>query len=590
MSYCADFGDSIGRQMATIRKIEIENFRGIKSLNWHPKPGLNCLIGSGDSGKSTILDAIDLCLGARRTFQFTDADFHGLAIAEPISITLTLGNLAPELKSIDGYGLYLRGFNVTTLELEDEPGAGLETVLSLNMRVESDLEPVWSILSDRTAAAGQTRNLSWSDRVALSPLRIGALSDHNLSWRRGSILNRLSDETADASTALLAAAREARKAFGVDADKKLGTALGIVTAVASDLGIDVGAKAKAELEAHSVSMTAGTISLHDESGVPLRRLGVGSTRLMISGLQQKNATESSILLVDELEHGLEPHRIIRFLDNLGAKQKESPLQVFLTSHSPIAVRELTVEQLSVVRKAGGVHEVLWVGQHSDLQGTLRVYPEAFLARAILVCEGASEVGLLRGIDQHRSAAGKPSMHAHGTCLVDAGGYTKIMPRAQAFQQMGFKVATFRDDDYRPDAAEEAAFEAAGGEIFKWRKDKKLEVELFESLPVPAVKTLLEKSLEDRSEQEIDSQVRSHSKNAVTFARVEEELTKGELSQETRNALGCAAGGNKEGKKAWFKTVGEMEQIGRDVIWPNLDGSDKEFKDAVIALRRWCIGG
>ncbi len=590
MSHYVNPRDSTGRHMATIRTIEIENFRGIKRLKWHPKPGLNCLIGSGDSGKSTILDAIDLCLGARRTFQFTDADFHGLAIAEPISITLTLGNLAPELKSIDGYGLYLRGFDETTLELEDEPGAGLETVLSLNIRVESDLEPIWSLLSDRATAAGQTRNLSWSDRVALSPLRIGALSDHNLSWRRGSILNRLSDESADASTALLTAAREARKAFGVDADKKLSTALGIVTAVASDLGIHVGVKAKAELEAHSVSMSAGTISLHDESGVPLRRLGIGSTRLMISGLQQKNASESSILLVDELEHGLEPHRVIRFLDNLGAKQKESPLQVFLTSHSPITVRELTVEQLLIVRKHDGVHEVLWVGHHSDLQGTLRIYPEAFLARAVLVCEGASEVGLLRGIDQHRSVAGKQSMHAHGTCLVDAGGYTKIMPPAKAFQQLGFKVATFRDDDYQPDAAEEAAFEAAGGKIFKWRKDKKLEVELFESLPVPAVRTLVEKSLEDRSEQEIDSQVRSYSKNAVTFARVEEELEKGELSQEARNALGCAAGGNKEGKKAWFKTVGEMEQIGREVIWPNLNGSDKEFKDAVIALRRWCIGG
>ncbi|MBB3394208.1 MULTISPECIES: AAA family ATPase [unclassified Rhizobium] len=53
--------------MATIRTIEIENFRGIKKLQWHPKPGVNCLIGPGDSGKSTILDAIDLCLGATRS-------------------------------------------------------------------------------------------------------------------------------------------------------------------------------------------------------------------------------------------------------------------------------------------------------------------------------------------------------------------------------------------------------------------------------------------------------------------------------------------------------------------------------------------
>ncbi|MFT7684292.1 MAG: putative ATP-dependent endonuclease of OLD family [Moritella dasanensis] len=48
--------------MSVIRQILIRNFRGIESLNWTPHPGLNCLIGPGDSGKSTILDAIDLCV------------------------------------------------------------------------------------------------------------------------------------------------------------------------------------------------------------------------------------------------------------------------------------------------------------------------------------------------------------------------------------------------------------------------------------------------------------------------------------------------------------------------------------------------
>ncbi len=576
--------------MTTIRKIEIKNFRGIQSLEWHPQPGLNCLIGPGDSGKSTILDAIDLCLGARRTAQFTDADFHALRVDEPIDISITLGDLAFSLMSVDTYGIYLRAFDSTKMVIHDEPAVGLETVITLNLRVESDLEPVWSLLSDRAMSAGLSRNLSWSDRVDLAPVRIGAVSDHNLSWRRGSIINKLSDETADASTALLAAAREARKVFGKDAEKNLSKALDIVTAVAKELGIDVGAKARAELEAHSVSVTAGTISLHDEAGVPFRKLGIGSSRLMISGLQQKNANESSILLVDELEHGLEPHRIIRFLGNLGAKDKDSKLQVFVTSHSPVAVRELAVGQLSIVRKTPVGHHVLWAGEHSDLQGTLRAYPEAFLARSVLVCEGASEIGLIRGIDQHRSDAGKKSMHAEGTCLVDAGGYTKIMSRANAFQKMGYRTATFRDDDYRPDEAEEKAFKALGGSIFKWRDGKKLEIELFESLSVKAIETLLKKALENRSEQEVDSQLKSYSGNRITLEMVRDGLNEGHLSAEAKLALGSAAGGNKEGKKSWFKTVTEMEEIGRDVIVPHWKEIDREFRKIVKALRDWTING
>lgn len=126
--------------MTAIRKVEINNFRCIRQLSWSPGPGINCLIGPGDSGKSTVLDAIDLCLGARRSAQISDADFFGLDVAQPISITLTLGNLDEALKSFEGYGDFLRGYRADTGMLEDEPGQGTETVLCLNLTIGGDLE------------------------------------------------------------------------------------------------------------------------------------------------------------------------------------------------------------------------------------------------------------------------------------------------------------------------------------------------------------------------------------------------------------------------------------------------------------------
>ena len=74
--------------MARVRLVQIRNFRSIASLEWWPAPGINCLIGPGDIGKSTMLDAIDLCVGARRNAQFSDADFHGLDAARPIWIAV----------------------------------------------------------------------------------------------------------------------------------------------------------------------------------------------------------------------------------------------------------------------------------------------------------------------------------------------------------------------------------------------------------------------------------------------------------------------------------------------------------------------
>ena len=126
--------------MARIRKIEIANFRGIQWLTWCPTPGINCLIGPGDSGKSTVLDAIDLCLGARRNVQFSDADFFALDITSPISITLTLGDLDDSMRTLESFGAFLRGYHANTGVVEDEPSAGAEVVLCLNPTVASDLE------------------------------------------------------------------------------------------------------------------------------------------------------------------------------------------------------------------------------------------------------------------------------------------------------------------------------------------------------------------------------------------------------------------------------------------------------------------
>ncbi|HEY0917245.1 MAG TPA: AAA family ATPase, partial [Solimonas sp.] len=156
--------------MARIRYVQIRNFRSIKSLDWTPGPGINCLIGPGDAGKSTVLDAIEACLSPRRVITFADTDFYGLDITQPIEITVTLGELSDELKDIDLYGDYLRGFD-EVVDVVDEPHSSLETVLSLQLKVDADLDPTWRLYSDRTAAMDPVRNLPWKARLELSPIR-----------------------------------------------------------------------------------------------------------------------------------------------------------------------------------------------------------------------------------------------------------------------------------------------------------------------------------------------------------------------------------------------------------------------------------
>ncbi len=510
--------------MARIRKIEIANFRGIQCLTWCPTPGINCLIGPGDSGKSTALDAIDLCLGARRNVQFSDADFFGLDITTPISITLTLGDLDDSMRTLESFGAFLRGYHANTGVVEDEPSAGAEVVLCLNLTVASDLEPSWTLVSDRAGQQGIVKTLAWKDRVALAPTRIGALADFNLGWQRGSVLNRISEERADASAALVKAARDARSSFGDQAEQQLGEALGIVTSTAQELGVNIGAKAKALLDSHSVSFGGGTISLHNESGIPLRGLGVGSTRLLVAGLQRKAAGQASIVLSDELEYGLEPHRIARFLGSLGAKEAAAPLQVFLTTHSPVALRELSGGQLFVLRRGPPGHEARLVGADDDIQSTIRLYPEAFLAGSVVVCEGASEIGLLRGLDLYRLDQGNASLAALGVALVDCGGGEPDRPyaRAAAFQSLGYRVMVLRDDDKKPTPAIEQAFVQNGGTVVAYRAGRALEDELFGSLTPAACQRLISYANELHGDLIVEH-LRTVSNNTLTFQQVSDEI-------------------------------------------------------------------
>ncbi|WP_028030980.1 ATP-dependent nuclease [Gemmobacter nectariphilus] len=572
--------------MARIRSVEISHFRGIRHLVWLPSPGINCIIGPGDSGKSSILDAIDFCLGARRNIQFTDADFHQLDVEKPITITVTLGELEDGLKNLDAYGMFIRAFDPATGRIEDEPEKDAETVLSVQLKVASDLEPSWTLVSERAEAQGLGRNLSWGDRVRLAPTRIGALADYHFGWRRGSVLNRVSEERADASAALAKAARDARAAFGEEAQGQLGETLLIVAATAKELGIPIGENIKAMLDTHSVSFNGGTISLHDEGGIPLRGLGIGSTRLLIAGLQRKAAAQSTVILIDELEHGLEPHRIIRLLGSLGAKEKTPPLQVFMTTHSPVALRELSGSQLFVARRSGDRHEVLNVGVNDGVQSTIRLYPDAFLAPSVIVCEGASEVGLVRGLDQYRTAQGKDAITALGTALVDCGGGDSDRPfaRGEAFQGLAYRVAVVRDDDKKPTAAVEDSFIAKGGKVIAWRDGRALEDELFLSLSDNGVGQLLARAIDLHGDDLVNEHIKSATKNSKDLPAILTEVEAGKISPESRAALGAAARSKRSG---WFKSVTWMEDVARDIVGPDLQHADAGFRDLVDGIFAWC---
>lgn len=571
--------------MARIRKLSIRNFRSIQSLDWAPSPGINCLVGPGDSGKSSILDAIDLCLGARRSAPFGDTDFHRLNVDVPIEISITLGELNDDLMNIESYGDYLQGFNLATNEVEDEPGDGLEPVLTVRLRVESDLEPEWLLHSSRAEEHGLSRGLQWKDRASLAPARIGAYAHTNLSWSRNSVLNKLTEDRADLGPALANAARFARASFGEQAAEPLAATLEIVTRTATALGVPVGDAAQALLDAHSVSIGDGAIALHNADGIPLRSLGTGSSRLLIAGLQREAGNKASIALVDEVEYGLEPHRLIRFLDSLGAKKENRPpLQAFITTHSPVALRELSGSQLFIIRSQGAQHTIQLAGTADEIQGTIRSFPDAFLAKFVVVCEGSSEVGFVRGMDQFGvEVHEEESLYAAGGAYVVAGGGHPDVSfeRALALIHLGYSTIVVIDADIPPTHEIVDEFLRLGGKYVMWQEGRALEDELFMSLSDEAVDLLLERAKEYKGADMVDQHIQSMSRGQVTLAGIEALRADAPYSDEIKSLLGRTA---KNSKNGWFKSLGRYQRIAKEVVFPHFEHSKQEFRDVVNELK------
>lgn len=611
--------------MAIIRDIEIRNFRAIRMLRWRPAEGFNCLVGPGDSGKSTVLNAIDFAIGARRQIPFTDADFHNLDTSNPIEIFVTLGALDDELMDLESYGYFFRGLSAETGKIEDETSVDLETVLTVRLAVYDDLEPQWSLYSKGEAAEGREQNLKWKHRQAIAPAFLGTNSAHHMAWGPRSILNKLSTDKAQAASALASAARNARKAFSEEGYKGVGEVLKLASEIAKNIGISVGAL-QALLDARGVSFTGGSIGLHDEKHIPLRNLGSGSSRLLVAGMQHSSKT-SSISLIDEVEYGLEPFRIVRLLDLLGQKNPTPNQQVFLTTHSPTVLRELSAKQLNVVRSISEpipddetdpsgsepipedktdlsgsepvpneetdpsgsvtgdllavtakfriVHSVRRLGHEADDQATLRACADSFLSSSVIVCEGKTEIGLVRGFDLHATDNGKRSIISFGSHWADGGG-DNMYKRALTFATVGYRIALFKDSDKEPDAEVLVALRDAGVDIFEWPNIQSTEEVVFASVPSTCISNILELAVETRGADSINAGIRKVSGETYNLKKCRDEFV-----DDMRPYLGAAAKDH-----GWFKDVDPAEQLMRGIIAPSWLQCGAELTSPINELWAW----
>jgi energy-coupling factor transporter ATP-binding protein EcfA2 len=463
-----------------LRRLEIENFRGVRVLDWRHIAETSALVGPGDSGKSTILDAIERVLSPKWNVAFDDTDFWDLQTEAAIVIRATITDLAPSFYRDSKFGLLLHGFDTTKGEAIRASGdEGEEHALVVELRVDASLEPVWSVVD----ADAEKHPFMARDREALGMLRVGGYVDQHLGWSKGSVLTRLTD-SGDAVGAVLAeATRQARSGLKTDGLEKLTAAAQKVEALGKNLGVAPRTSLVPHLDASSLSVAAGALSLHDGK-VPTRRAGLGTRRLLAVAMQREAAAQSGLTIVDEFEHGLEPHRIRRLLRVLRGRAPEggglAKGQLILTTHSPTVLHELESGEVAVARRAAdGTVTVRSLPAAVDY--ILKRTPQALLARRVIVAEGITEVGLCQALDEAWTTETGASFGYRGVVVVDGLGGTQPAEISGHLAALGYEVALLIDSD-----AKAKVSKAVGAQVLAWPQGLCTEQCLANDLPEAAV--------------------------------------------------------------------------------------------------------
>lgn len=570
-----------------VRQIKVTHFRGIEFLNWKPGSSFCCLIGPGDSGKSTVLDAVEAALSSR-WFAFTEPDFLACDTTRSIIIEATVGELSKALKSDERLGLYVRGWT-SSGELRDEPEEDDEPVLTVRLTVEASMEPVWELICDRV---DDPRTLSNRDRALFGLVRLTGEDARHLAWGQGSVLSRLTGDTHEASTRLAKAYMAARENAKLDEIESLTNVAKKAEGFAKGLGAYVEGSYEPGLELGRSGLTSGSIALHDD-GIPLRLAGLGTRRLATLAIQKSAISEGAIVLVDEIEHGLEPHRIIGAIAQLKTDQYESvgsgrPVgQVLMTSHSDVAIGEAGQEHLRVVKmqRPGRQGAVLAPSSPDSINALMRFTPRAFFARRILVTEGNTEIGMLLGIRKYwpTKHAGKP-IEQLGVAIADGNG-SQAPAMALALHELGYETAIFRDSDTSISPAEKKSLGSAGIQVFEYGGLLNTEQAIFSAASDELVQELLNFAREERGTEAIDNNINLQVPD-LTLAVIRETFSAWELFSELNGLQLREAIAEVAARKKWFKD----QRIGRDlspIVWRIAEAAPESLlSKALLQVEAW----
>jgi putative ATP-dependent endonuclease of OLD family len=482
--------------MPSIRWLRIERFRGIEEFEWRPAPGLNVIVGPGDSCKSTVLEAIGALLSPAPNMNISEFDYFRREIGKGFKIEAALAVGDGSILKTDRFPLPpLRGWHKGQFkDLPDEDGA--EAVLVCCLTGTPEQEAVYEVVG----ADSETRvpfSRALRQRIGLIKLGIAERGDRDLRLVQGGALDRFMDGQHLRQSILQAV-------LNTPIHDQLGQgpkeALGKIGETFSRRGLPHPVRLGL-VGTPGVSLAASVglmIGPDDRSALPLPAWGTGTRRLASLELASILVEDLTIAVVDEPESGLEPYRQRAFVSELCQSGKR---QVFITSHSPAVLSSSATLGAAISRidssGQGATEErrppvapaneaaperavrphVLTALDGPEIRTLLESDPEAVLARLSVICEGVTEEGFATRLLIEKFGG---DFQVRGIFCVDGGGHDRALAICKAMLKAKFQIAAVADDEGRKAGSwEEIGRRAA---LLRWNDGAALENAVLGALP------------------------------------------------------------------------------------------------------------
>lgn len=582
---------------AEIKRLCIQRFRGIRELTWRPRSGLNLLLGGGNVGKTTLLEAIGLLLNPTTSYTLADSDYFGRRIEDEFLIEAVMAlpgevNRQPVMAwpwEWDGQDAVLAG-----VEPPDEaaaPGDARPSVYKVRVRGTADLELVYEVVQpdDNVVAfsAGLRRE------IGIVRLLGDDRNDRDLRLVQGSNLDRLiNDRGLRARLGRELAADSVDR--HLDAEPRARLQLLDEQFVARRLPNQLGL-AFTGSAGQSINALIGLNA--DKEGVvlPLATWGAGTRRLAALAIGDSLQDGHPITLVDEVERGLEPYRQRQLVQRIAAGQG----QAFVTTHSASVLSAASAASVWYVDTGGQVGEL----PANRISRHLARDPEAFLARLSIVVEGATEVGFLREVLE----PALPGWRDRGVHITDGGGNDDALALLEALSLGGIKFGGFVDNENRDLGRWRTVKARVGQLVFQWTTGN-MEQNVIPMFAAGQVRALIEDPADEKTGLRLRTLADRLATAEMTFEALTErarehlgaaaeqwshplipwivDAASGKVPNDLRDAPPAQRNPFKGHASAWFKSVGGGHELARKVrasgVWNQQLGELlRPFIEAVI---------